>query len=1015
MTLMKIPGLAIKNYPFTLTAFGLLLIAGMFSFLTMPRSEDPPLDVPGASVIVIYPGSNPVDLEQLVASPLEEAINELDDIKRMETTMRDGILITSVEFSFNTDPSEKFDEVSQQVNSIRSKLPDEIYDIDILEWSSTDVVMMHLALVSPTAEYAIMEDQAEKLKKQMEKVPGVKLVELLAIPEEQVRISLDLEKMSQMNISVEQVSRAILSNNANIPGGNIEIGDMQFGIKTSGSYQDLAEIRRTVVSAYLGRNVYLENIASVEFDYEDNNYMARYNGERAVFMSVRQKEGYNIFRITERLDEIIKDFQRDSDPEIRLVTVFSQRDSVDERINGFLSNLFFGILLVGLVIFLSLGFRASILVIIAIPFSILIGLGFVDMSGYGLQQMSIAGLIIALGLLVDNSIVIVENIERFIGLGHERGEAAEKGAVQLGWPIISATVTTMLAFIPIISMPDKAGRFIQSMPLTVIFTLLASLLIALLLTPYLSSVFLKSHARVKSGKQYNLKHLLKKLIQGPYRKTLDFALGHGGLIILVSLLLMAGAMGLFTRVGVSFFPKAEKPQFMIRIQTPQGTNIHKADEVAADIEVMLDTMPEVKHYATNVGHGNPRIYYNIFPKRFESNFAEIFVELNYFEVEEFDRLISRLRDRFASYSGARIYLKEFEQGSPIEAPLTIKITGSNMDILKKISNDFEVLVRQEDGLVNIENSLDRSTTDFYFNINREKASMLGVPIYEIDRTIRTAITGMAISEFRDEEGREYNIVLRLPIDDKPLLSDFDRIYVNSLSGKQIPLRQLARLELKEAPGIITHFDMDRNGTITADIKKGYNLDEIVARLNEKFSDYTLPADYQYTFTGELENREESFGGMFRAGLIAIIGIFAVLVLQFRSFSQPFIIFSALPLALIGSVLALFITGYSFSFTALIGLISLIGIVVNNSIILVDYINKLREEGLDKLVSIKQAGETRFTPIVLTTLTTIGGLLPLTLRGGTLWAPMGWTIIGGLLVSTFLSLLVVPVLYRILAK
>ena len=1013
---MKILRLAIDNFQFTLTAFLLLLIVGVSSFFTMPRSEDPPLQVPGASVIIIYPGSNPIDLEQLVATPLEEAINELDEIKRMETGMRDGILVTSVEFTFESDPDEKFDEVVQQVNSIRDDLPDEIYDIEILEWNSTDVVMMHLAIVSETAEFDVMEDEAEELKKKIERVPGVKLVELFAIPDQELRVSLDMEKMAQMNISIDLVNKAIKSNNANIPGGSMKIGERDFSIKTSGSYQNLAEISNTVVSSYNGRNIYLKNIADVHFDYADNIYYARYQGERAVFLTVKQKEGFNIFKITEEVHQIIDDFALDLEREMQLVTVFDQADSVDERINGFLSNLFFGILLVGLVIFLSLGFRASILVIIAIPLSILIGLGFVDLTGFGLQQMSIAGLIISLGLLVDNSIVIVENIERFIGLGNTKNDAAVKGSVQLGWPIISATLTTMLAFIPIIAMPDKAGRFIQSMPVTVIYTLFASLCIALLLTPYLAKIFLrKSTNKTKKKRELNLKFLMKNLIAGPYRKSLDFALRRRGLIILISLALLGGSLILFQLVGVSFFPKAEKPQFMIRINTPDGVNVDKTDEVARQVESMLDTLDGVKHYATNVGHGNPRIYYNIFPKRFERNFAEIYVELEEYEVEHFDGMITDLRDIFSDFPGARINVKEFEQGSPIEAPLVIKITGPNLEMLTKLSDDFETFLREEPGLVNIDNQLSRASTDFFININRDKASMLGVPIYEIDRTIRTAITGMPVSSFRDVDGNKFDIVLRLPFQNRIRLEDFDRIYVSSLSGRQIPLKQLVRLELKEAPGIITHFDMDRNGSLKADIRKGYDLDEIVASLESRFKFYPIPADYEYKFTGELESREESFGGMARASIIALIAIFAVLVLQFRSFSQPFIIFSAFPLAMIGSVLALYITGYSFSFTAFIGLISLIGIVVNNSIILVDYINKLIDQGMDKMAAIKEAGETRFTPIVLTTMTTIGGLLPLTLRGGTLWAPMGWTIIGGLFVSTFMSLLVVPVLYRLLTR
>jgi multidrug efflux pump subunit AcrB len=917
---------------------------------------------------------------------------------------------------FGTDADEKFDEVVQQINSIRNDLPDDIYDLEILEWSSTDVVIMQLALVSETAEYAELEEDADQLKKILEKVDGVKQVGILALPGQEVRISLDVEKMAQMNISLERVSQAILSNNANIPGGSVEAGTRNFNIKTSGTYNSLDEIRNTVVSSYNGRIIYLKNIAAVEFDYEDNVYLARYNGRRCIFLKVQQKAGYNIFRITGGIHQVLDEYRSTLSSSTGLITVFDQSESVDNRINGFLSNLLQGIVLVGLIIFLSLGVRASIIVIMAIPLSILIGLGFVDLSGFGLQQISIAGLVISLGLLVDNSIVIVENIERFIGLGHTRRDAAVKGGAQLGWPIVSATATTMLAFIPIITMPDKAGRFIQSLPVTVLFTLFASLILALTLTPYIASVFLKAGDAVRKRKYaFNLKSSLKKLIEGPYRRTLDFSLRRTWLVILLSLLAFIGSGVLFKFVGVSFFPKAEKPQFMIRIDAPESASLDKADEIARYVERVLDTIPAVRHYATNVGHGNPRIYYNIFPKRNEKSFAEIFVELKEYNVQQFDSLIVNLRNLFSGYPAARINIKEFEQGSPIEAPLTIKILGDNLNVLKKICDDVEQFVRQTPGVVNIENQLSKTSTDLYFNINKDKAGMLGVPVYEIDRTIRTCITGATVSKFRDQEGKEYGMVLRMPYEDQLRIEDFNRIYVTSLTGRSIPLNQLATLEFKKAPGLITHFDMDRNGTITGDIAKGYSLDDIVAELTARFEDYPWPEDYSWKFTGELESREESFGGIMRASLIALIAIFAVLVLQFRSFSQPLIIFSAIPLAVIGSVLALYFTGNTFSFTAGIGFISLIGVVVNNSIILVDYTNKLVAEGRNKIEALKKAGETRFTPIILTTFTTIGGLLPLTLRGGTLWAPMGWTIIGGLLVSTFLTLLVVPVLYKLYTR
>jgi multidrug efflux pump subunit AcrB len=652
-------------------------------------------------------------------------------------------------------------------------------------------------------------------------------------------------------------------------------------------------------------------------------------------------------------------------------------------------------------------------VIIAIPLSIVIGLGWVDIAGFGLQQISIAALVIALGLLVDNSIVITENIERYMRNSNDRNKAASEASSQLAWPIITATLTTIFAFIPIITMPDKAGRFVQSLPVTVILTLIASLLIALTLTPYLASRFFKTGNSNRKLRGFRL--LLSKLIQGPYHNTLKFALKRGWLVIILSLLALGGAGLLFTEVGVSFFPKAEKPQFLVRISVPEGSSIDKTDEVTGYVESVLDTIPLVKVYASNVGHGNPRIYYNTFPRRNEKNFAEVFVQLHEYNVDEFDALVAELRESFSEYPGARINIKEFEQGTPIEAPLTIKITGENLDSLKSISSRLFEWVKETPGVINAENNLERKSTDLWFRINREKANLFGVPIHSIDFTLRTAIAGNVVSEFRDETGEEYDIVLRLPARESIKMEDIQKIYLKSLSGEMIPLSQLVSIEFQEAPGIISHYNLSRDATITSDIEKGFILDDVIEDLDAKLNNYDWPKGYTYKYTGELESREESFGGMARASTIALIAIFAILVLQFGSFLQPLIIFSAIPLAIIGSTLALFLTGYTFSFTAFIGLISLIGIVVNNSIILVDYANILRKEGKSLDSALIIAGETRFTPIILTTLTTIGGLLPLTLQGGTLWAPMGWTIIGGLLVSTFLTLVVVPVLYRMFSR
>jgi len=379
---MNLPRLSIQNYQFTLVVFAGLIMMGIISFFTMPRTEDPPLNLPGASVFVVYPGASPADLEELVVNPIEEALNELNDIKRVETSIGNGLAVTSVEFHFGTDENRKYDEVVRQVNRVRDELPEGIYSLETYHWSSSDVVIMQLALVSEESGYPALQRLAEDLKKELDRVPGVMLTEILAVPGQEVRVSLDMEKMARMNIPLDRVAGALAGNNAQIPAGSIRAGDVSFNAKTSGRYHTLDEIRHTVVGSYMGRNILLGHIATVAYACEDNNYLARFNGRKCIYLTVKQKRDYNVMDITEGLREQAGIFRESLPPGVELEMVFDQSDSVRTRVNGFLENLAGGILLVGILIFLSLGWRASLVVIMAIPFSIFIGLGWVDLAGF---------------------------------------------------------------------------------------------------------------------------------------------------------------------------------------------------------------------------------------------------------------------------------------------------------------------------------------------------------------------------------------------------------------------------------------------------------------------------------------------------------------------------------------------------------------------------------------------------------------------------------------------------------
>ncbi len=1010
---MKLTSFFINNYQFTIIIFTLMLAGGLLSFFTMPRKENPAVYISGGSVIVIYPGASPRDMENLVAIPVEEAINEIDDIRKINTTLRDGIATINVEFEHGTDASDKYDQMVSRVNAIESDLPNDMHSIEVMEWTSTDVAIMQLALISETADFTELERLAEGLKRRFETVNGVKRVELHAIPSRQLQVSLDTEKMAVMNISLEQVASAIQSNNANIPGGNISIGSQSFGIKTSGSFSDPHELDRTVVGSYRGQLIYLENIAETSFGFEQNNYHARFNGSRSVYISIQQKEDINIFSITEEINKQIIDYDIILPDHVQLMKVFDQSDTVERRINGFLNNLYQGIFLVGLVIFLAIGIKSSLIVIMAIPLSVIIGLGIVDVSGFALEQISIAALVVALGLLVDNSIVMVENFNRFMKKGHEAKDAAIQAVSEIGWPITAATITTLLAFIPIILLPDKAGDFIKSLPVTIIATLSVSLFITLTLSPFIASrLYHKGIANQKQTTWRLFERFINRIIRGPYAKTLEFALKWEIFILIIALILLLASAWAFSCVGISFFPKAETPQIIVQIELPEGTDIKKTDQAARWVESILDTIPQVKLYASNIGKGNPRIYYNHFPKQYARNYAEIYVELHEYNISDFDLLIGTLRNTFNTYPGGNISLKEFEQGVPIQAPIAVYITGENVNTLRRISRDVEEMVNGKEGAVNVENLLDKARIDLWFNINREKAGMLGIPVHEADKAIRMAFSGLEVSKYRDKDGKEYDIILKTRNLENTTLDELDKVFVSSVSGRQIPLKQIVTVEFITEQSVISRFNMFRNAAIHADVKAGYTLDDIMNPLISQLEVYPFPEGYSYYIAGELESRKDTFGGMKRAVIITIISIFSVLVFQFRSFTQPLIIFSAIPLAVIGSVWMLLITGYTFSFTAFIGLISLIGIVINNSIILVDFTNRLRNEGKELEEALMEAGKTRFLPIVLTSVTTVGGLLPLTLKGGTLWAPMGWTIIGGLIASTILTLIVVPVLYKL---
>ncbi|MFK7904335.1 MAG: efflux RND transporter permease subunit [Chitinophagales bacterium] len=1005
--------LAIRNAQFVVILVLISILMGVQSFMSMPRSEDPQVAFPFYVVRAVYPGTSPEDMEKLVVDPLEEVLNELKDIKILRSSIRQGIAIVSIEASFEVDFEEKYNEILREVNAVRGDLPSNLAFFEVRHIKPSDQVNFYLyALTSKNVAYHHLQKMAEDFQDEIEGIDGMGDVDMSACPDREIRVSLDYERMASQNINLGQVAGVLQGNNVNIPGGEVKAGTKIFNIQSTKSYDSLEEIKNSIIATGDNRVVYLKDIAEVKYDYEDALVKATFNKEKAVLISLKLKQGYNILDVNQKLQEKEQAFRTNLPPNVSLNVGFEQPKVVESRINDFFKNLLQGVLLVGIVIFLALGWRAAIIIITLIPLSIILALAMLNGAGYGLQQISIASLVLALGLLVDNGIVVIENINRFIKEGFDKREASLKGAQEVSLAIVASTVTTLLSFFPLTQLGEGAGLFLASLPLTVIFTLVISLILSLTFSPIMSNWVMSNKANEKPSLADRFFGFFEEKV---YRPVLQFSLKRGWLIVLLATSIFVFSVSLFPKIGVSFFPTADKPLLLIDINTPKGSNLEHTQNAVNYVEAILDTMDYVKDRTASIGNGVSQIYYNRIPVRFQKNHAQILANLQYWNSKRFYETIGQLRLQFGEFAGAEITIEELKNGVPVDAPIEIRIIGETLEGIKEMAAKAENILRTTPSVINISNPIKREQTQINVSLDKAKAGLLNVSELDFDRTVRASLNGLVIDKVTTEDDEEYNLVVRMPFDDAPSITDFNKIYVTSRSGGQIPLNHIADINFTGGIAEFGHFKMDRFINLLGSLENLDNTIEKTLEVKDKLDKLDWPQDVHYELGGEYEEQQSTFGNLGVILMLAQIAIFAVLVLQFRSILQPLIVFAAIPLAISGSFLALYITGWPFSFFAFVGLISLIGIVVNNSIILVDYINQLRREGMELSEALVLGSIRRFKPIVLTTITTILGLLPLTLQATNQWSPLCWTIIGGMISSSVLVLVVVPVLYGWLTR
>ncbi len=1009
---MSLTSFSVKNYQFTIILFVLALALGVSSLINMPRGEDPPFGAPIFIVLAVYPGTSPTDMEQLVAEPLEDVLYNLENIKKMQTNCSDGLMILNVEFNYGVDVDAKHNDVIREVNKIRPDLPDGIVVLDVVRASSSDVAILQTALVSSTASPKELSDKAEELEKLIERIKDVKWVEVQAEPEQEVNISLQLDKMARYGIGLNQVLNIIQAHNVNIPGGSVDLGKKRFNIKTNSELSSLEDIRAIILKTTQdGNSIHLHDIATVRMDKSEDTHLARFNGQPAIWVVTALKDKKNIVQNRIAIQKALDEFSPTLPDHIQMQTSFDQEKNVRRRLYGLGRDFAIAVSLV-LLTLLPLGMRAALVVMISIPLSLSVGLAFLHYTGYTLNQLSIVGLVIALGLLVDDSIVIVENIERFMRMGYARKEAAVVATKQIAIAVIGCTAALLLAFLPLAFLPEGSGQFIRSMPMAVLLTIVASLLVSLTIIPFLSSLMLKSHERPEGNLFFRA---FKKYVNAPYQHILTWSFAHPFWALFLTALIFIGSLSLIPKIGFSLFPVSEKPMFSVDIHTPPGTSLKETNRISRIVEQDLLKHPKVVSVSTNVGKGNPRVYYNVFQRDFTPHYAELFVQVNPgMGVPEMVSMTDTLRARYTKIPGAKVEVKQYQQGPPVPAPIEIRIMGNNLDTLAKYSYVLEEIIRETPGTMYIGNELRLPKTDLNVVIDKEKAGVMGILPAEVARTVRLSIAGLPNQSLRDANGDEYTIKMAIQdFDPDHALEVFKKMYVTSLSGALIPLSQIATIEPGESPSVIRHYNKERYTNVTSFVQTGYNTYALFDQIESRLTEIKLPPGYKFVAAGEKETRAESFGGMGTIVLITLFALFAILVLEFRTFKSTLIVLSVVPLGIVGALIILYLAGETLSFVATIGMVALMGIEIKNSILLVDYTNQLRENGMPLKEAVLNGAETRFLPILLTSMTAIGGMIPLVLEKSPLISPLALVLIGGLISSTLLSRIVTPLLYLLI--
>lgn len=1007
----------VKKRKITILFFITLCLFGVISFLGLAKQEIPDLVISQAIVTTSYPGATPETVEQTVTSELEQKIKELDGVDTITSTSSEGMSSIVVTLEPSADPEKAWTELRTKVQDAQAALP-----------ADADQPFVNDDLVSTfISSYAVTADDPEQLKQlnqlmdswkdQLRTLEGIEDVTISGLPTQEIRIELDTQKMQQFNVTWGQISSAITSQNNLVPIGDIDYDNRnyQLRIQDAQNFESLNDI--VITRTQDGFPVYLDQVAKVELAHTESTYYSYVNGKPSISMSVSAKTGSDVPSVHEVVVNQMEKLKETLPEEYHLDLLYAQNDTIDDMFHNLSKELIIAMVAVIIVCMMGLNLITSSIVMLAIPLSIAIGLLFLPVFDVTLNQMTVIGIIIVLSLLVDDAIVVNENIERRLSVLKESPfVAAVKGTKEVIISIITATLATISAFLPLMFLPGDMGKFIKPIPLVITVALLASMVMSLTIVPIFRHW---NESRRKKDKQESAKpagflgkqieslnhlysgKLMKKVVEKPLK------------IALIGLLIGTAGYGLAPFVKLELFPKAEDAQFTIDINMPTGTSLKETDRIVNEVADWAKEQPGVTKVTSASGGAAPQLF-NSMGAGSGSNVGQVSIlgEDGKFDIEG---TISEWNEYLKeAYPGLSITTSSMSAGISTGSPISIRLTGHDSDTLRSITEEVKNVIAETKGTMNISDSAGTARYSLEFEVNKEAMDQNMVTYSNLTTTLRLISQGLGVTSF-DTGNEVYDIKLYLDKTEEDPTVLFQKLSVTSANGKQIPLAQLVSLKPTFTIQQISHYNLERSITVEADLMDGVTATEVMQKILPKLESMNFPDGYNWSVGGETEQMADSFTDLGKLFIACIIMIIILITIQFYSLSIPAIILTTVYLAASGGIIGMFLTGTAIGFMSVIGITALAGIVVRNGIVLIEFIEDARKEGMELKEAVLRATEARFRPILLTAAAAILGLLPVALIGDILFRPMAITIVSGVLFSTVLTLFVVPSLYMVIAR